>query len=173
MENTKLCKCCGAKRELFEFDKSNSGKPIGICKVCRRHQQRITNLSKMDPTKMSVSQHENYTASLAYMKDCKEATGFETGKYSSRIGYTGPTVAPSAVSLKEKYAAAQKHREALESSGVVMSKPTLELLTKQSVEFLVDCGYTAKECYDVIDAEVNKDSDLFTELDDKFYAFPR
>ena len=176
MEGTKVCKCCGVEKEISEFDLSNTKKPISLCKPCRRAQQQINNLSKL--TTLNEAQSAKLKAAREYMTACEAATGFVTGGYSSRVNTvatkTHATAATiSATSLQQKYEAAQKRRTMLEANGIPLAAPTLEMLESQRIDFLVECGYTANECLDVLDAEVNKELPLYDELFDKLAYFPR
>ena len=172
MEGTKVCKCCGVENDLNEFDLSNSRKPISLCKPCRRAQQQISILSKL-PNK-TEAQSARLQAAINYMAACNATTGFTTGGYSSKVGINalGAKV-PKLGDLHKQYAEAQKRRKLLEENGVVPSAPTLEIIMSQPIEFLVDCGYTADECFAVLDSEVNKDMPEYTEIEDKLFAFPR
>ena len=176
MEGLKVCKCCGVEKEVSEFDLSNTKKPISICKPCRRVQQQINNLSKLKT--LNEAQSAKLKAAREYMTACEAATGFVTGGYSSRVGAVSTKVHAaaatiSAASLQQKYEAAQKRRAMLESNGIPLAAPTLEMLESQSIDFLVDCGYTVAECYAVLDAEVNKELPLHDELEEKLMPFPR
>ena len=173
-EETKVCKCCGTEKTLDCFDKRNDRKPINICKVCRRHQQRINNLSKIsDPTE---NQQIQFTESMNYMEQCRAATGFCTGRYSSRIGTQTRTVnavsGSSNISLKAIAQAAHIRREKLAAMGTEMPPVTLELLVHADVQTIVEAGYTSAECFAVLDANVNKDSDEYFELSDKIFHMP-
>lgn len=172
MEGTKVCKCCGVEKEISEFDLSNSRKPISLCKPCRRAQQQISILSKLP--KRTEAQSARLQAAINYMDTCNATTGFTTGGYSSKVGLNVLTPKASSVSnLRKRYEEAQKRRKLLEENGVKQQSPTLEIIMTQSIEFLVDCGYTAAECYAVLDAEVNKELPTHDEIEDKLYAFPR
>ena len=176
MGELKVCKCCGVEKEVSEFDLSNTKKPISICKPCRRVQQQINNLSKLKT--LNEAQSAKLKAAREYMAACEAATGFVTGGYSSRVGAVSAKVHAaattiSATSLKQKYEAAQKRRAILEANGRPLATPTLEMLENLRIDDLVDCGYTANECLDVLDAEVNKDLPLYDELFDKLAYFPR
>ena len=175
MEELKVCKCCGVEKEISEFDLSNTKKPISICKPCRRVQQQINNLSKLKT--LNEAQSAKLKAAREYMAACEAATGFVTGGYSSRVGAVSTKVHAaaatiSATSRKQKYEAAQKRRAMFEASGGTLNAPTLEMLESQSLDFLVDIGYTAAECYAVLDAEVNKELPLYDEIYDKLICFP-
>lgn len=176
MGELKVCKCCGVEKDVSEFDLSNTKKPISICKPCRRVQQQINNLSKLKT--LNEAQSAKLKAAREYMAACEAATGFVTGGYSSRVGAVSAKVHAaaatiSATSLKQKYAAAQKRRAILEANGRPLATPTLEMLKNLRIDDLVDWGYTANECLDVLDAEVNKDLPLYDELFDKLAYFPR
>lgn len=176
MGELKVCKCCGVEKEISEFDLSNTKKPISICKPCRRVQQQINNLSKLKT--LNEAQSAKLKAAREYMAACEAATGFVTGGYSSRVGAVSTKVHAaaatiSATSLQQKYEAAQKRRAMLEANGIPLAAPTLEMLESQSIDFLVDCGYTVAECYAVLDAEVNKELPLHDELEEKLMPFPR
>ena len=175
MEGLKVCKCCGVEKEISEFDLSNTKKPISICKPCRRVQQQINNLSKLKT--LNEAQSAKLKAAREYMAACEAATGFVTGGYSSRVGAVSTKVHAaaatiSATSLKQKYAAAQKRRAILEANGRPLATPTIEMLENLRIDDLVDCGYTANECLDVLDAEVNKELPLYDKLFDKLAYFP-
>ena len=176
MEGLKVCKCCGVEKEVSEFDLSNTKKPISICKPCRRVQQQINNLSKLKT--LNEAQSAKLKAAREYMAACEAATGFVTGGYSSRVGAVSTKVHAaaatiSATSLQQKYAAAQKRRAILEANGRPLATPTIEMLENLRIDDLVDCGYTANECLDVLDAEVNKELPLYDKLFDKLAYFPR
>ena len=172
MEGLKVCKCCGVEKEISEFDLSNSRKPISLCKPCRRAQQQISILSKLP--KRTEAQAARLQAAINYMNNCNAVTGFTTGGYSSRVGMNAvASKVPSVSDLHKRYEEAQKRRKLLEENGVKPPAPTLEIIMTQPVEFLVDCGYTANECYAVLDAEVNKELPTYDEIEDKLYAFPR
>lgn len=176
MEGLKVCKCCGVEKEVSEFDLSNTKKPISICKPCRRVQQQINNLSKLKT--LNEAQSAKLKAAREYMAACEAATGFVTGGYSSRVGAVSTKVHAaaatiSATSLKQKYEVAQKRRAMFEAHGGTLSTLTLEMLKSQSIDYLIDFGYTAAECYAVLDAEVNKELPLYYELEEKLMRFPR
>lgn len=176
MDETKVCKCCGAAQPLNRFDRSNNGRPISLCRDCRRAQQTIANISNMPDNLLTESRTQRLQEALRYMQACKEKTGFETGsttKSATAANAVNKLQITSAATLKAKYIEAQERRKHAEAAGVTLQAPTLEMLKNSSIEFLVDMGYTAKECTDIIDAELNHDSDEYIALDDKLFAFPR
>lgn len=172
MDGTKVCKCCGVEKEISEFDLSNSRKPISLCKPCRRAQQQISTLSKLQHR--TEAQSARLQAAINYMMQCEADTGFTTGGYSSKVGLSTVAAKVSKLGdLHKRYEEAQKRRKLLEENGVRQSAPTLEIIMNQPIDFLVDCGYTVDECYAVLDAEVNKEMPEYYEIEDKLYAFPR
>lgn len=175
MEGTKRCKCCGVEKEVSEFDLSNTKKPISICKPCRRVQQQINNLSKLKT--LTEAQSAKLKAAREYMMQCEASTGFVTGGYCSRVGAvsTKVQVATANVSIaarEQRYAAAQKRRAKQDAAGSPLRTPTLELLENCTVDDLIEYGYTAKECLDVLDTEVNKELPLYDEIFSKLSLFP-
>ena len=175
-DTMKVCKCCGATKPLTTFDKSGSGKRKSICRDCRRAQQVINNFKRRED--LSPRQNQRLIDALNYMQQCKEVTGFETGRYSSKVGSTvkTPTMAEdngsSSMSLENIAYNAAAHRKILKEMGIDLQPPTLELIVHSNVKFLVESGYTRDECFAVLDAEVNQDSDEYFELSDKLYHMP-
>lgn len=177
MGEMKVCKCCGHTKPVEEFDKCNTGKRISICKVCRRHQQRIANYKHFDVLQMSSRQLSAYNESVEYMTKCCEATGFETGKYSSKVSADPVMPAPGKSTLKTadlrtRYAAAQSRRQQMERMGVEHPAPTADLVTAATVEELVDFGYTSKECFAVLDNVLTADHPDYDAVWDKLILIP-
>ena len=83
----KTCKCCGVERKSTEFDKSNNGKRISICRKCRNAQQNVSNLSNRDD--LTLKQEERLNDAIAWLAACKETTGYETRK-RSRVDFSDP-----------------------------------------------------------------------------------
>jgi hypothetical protein len=174
-EETKVCKCCGATKPITSFDKCNTGKRISLCRECRRAQQTINNFKRRND--LNDVQAQRLLNAIDYMQRCKEITGFETGHYSSKVGSTvqSPTMAAgttNTTSLENLAHKAAIHRAKLKSLGVDLQPPTLEVIVHSNVQFLVESGYTRDECFAVIDAEVNHDSDDYFDLSDKLYHMP-
>ena len=179
MDETKRCKCCGDDLPISDFDRSNNGSPISLCKRCRRAQQKIANLSNMPDELMTLSRQQQLAEATQWMDACKKRTGFVTGTTTRGCGnrVEGINVGKPITShkmLENMYAEAQARRKRAETMGVPpLQPPTLEMLRNSELELLIEYGYTAKECTDVIDAEVDHDSDEYCRLDDKFFAYPR
>lgn len=170
-EGTKTCKCCGLTVDVNAFDKSNTGKPIGICKQCRRQQQRINDLSRRST--LSVAQQERLAEAINYMRACKQATGFETGKYSSRIGAVSTAVIiADREDLKDRAIKAQERRKRLTEQGIPLPAPSLECLVNLTAIDLIEAGYTFDECFKVLDAEVNRDNEAYDKIANKLYEMP-
>lgn len=172
----KICKCCGATKPLEAFSLGNNRRPIGVCKECRRQQQIIANYRNVPAAELTTTQALRYQTALEYMNRCKNATGFVTGKYSSKIGMPTPSApSPTGQSIKNltaKYVAAQQHRKQLEELGVPTQAPTVEMIRTCTAEFLVDCGYTQKECFDVLDNLITSNDPEYDTIWEKLICIP-
>lgn len=174
-ETSKTCKCCGCMKSIEEYSLNNNRRPIGVCKECRRHQQTLSNLRGIDPLTMSVRQFNRYSAAVEYMESCKAATGYETGKYSSRVGMpvASTTISASTTQiLQAAYERAQTRRKKLAELGTMLPPPTPEILKQSTIEFLVECGYTSEECYDVLETQMVEDPE-YDALWDRLIMMPR
>ena len=73
-ESTRVCKCCGIERSINEYDLNNNGRPIGVCRKCRRAQQTVSNLRNRDV--LSTAQHERLLESTQWLELCQQNTGY-------------------------------------------------------------------------------------------------
>lgn len=172
----KACKCCGQMKPITAYSLGNNRRPIGTCKECRKRQQVIANYKTMETNKMTATQAARYAEAVAYMDECKQVTGFETGKYSSTVGVV-PRVTANAVGFSQRdlaalYNMAQQRRKNAESLGIVTPEPTVQLVRDSSLEFIIECGYTQKECFNVLDTLITADDPQYDELWEKLILIP-
>lgn len=171
----KVCKCCGQMKPITAYSLGNNRRPIGTCKECRKRQQVIANYKAIEVSKMTAAQADRYAEAVAYMDKCKQVTGFETGKYSSNVGVV-PRVAATAgfsqCDLSALYKMAQQRRKNAEALGIVTPEPTAQLIRDSSLELIIECGYTQKECFNVLDTLITADDPQYDELWEKLILIP-
>lgn len=90
-ESTRVCKCCGIERSINEYDINNNGRPIRMCRKCRRAQQTISNLRNRDV--LSEAQHERLLEATQWLKLCQQNTGYIPGSRVRRdkIDFADPS----------------------------------------------------------------------------------
>lgn len=90
-ESTRVCKCCGIERSINEYDLNNNGRPIGVCRKCRRAQQTVSNLRSRDV--LSEAQHERLLESTRWLELCQQNTGYTPRSRAKRdkIDFADPT----------------------------------------------------------------------------------
>lgn len=81
-ESTRVCKCCGIERSINEYDLNNNGRPIGLCRKCRRAQQTVSNLRNREV--LSTRQTENLVRATEWLELCHQATGYTSGSRAKR-----------------------------------------------------------------------------------------
>lgn len=89
-ESTRVCKCCGLERSINEYDINNNGRPIRMCRKCRRAQQTISNLRKREV--LSDVQHERLVEATQWLELCQQKTGYTPGSRTrqSKINFADP-----------------------------------------------------------------------------------
>ena len=108
-ESTRVCKCCGFERSINDYDLNNNGRPISLCKKCRRAQQTISSLR--DREMLSTCQSERLLAATQWLELCQQKTGYVSGTRvaSSKIDFADPTeIAEMQKVIAERAAKANK-----------------------------------------------------------------
>lgn len=172
----KICKCCGRKKDIGCFSLGNNRRPINICKECRKYQQIISNARGVNPLDMSPNQLIRFQEATDYMELCRLTTGFETGRCRGTVGLPEkPLRGAESINksdLAARYQAAQTQRQRMEACGVILPKPSTQLIKTSTVEFIVDCGYTQKECFEILDNEIGSDDPDYDTIWDKLILIP-
>lgn len=90
-ESTRVCKCCGFERSINDYDINNNGRPISLCKKCRRAQQTIANLRNREM--LSTKQSDKLIAAMQWLELCQQKTGYVSGSRvtHSKIDFADPT----------------------------------------------------------------------------------
>lgn len=76
-ETTRVCKCCGFERRITDYDINNNGRPINLCKKCRRAQQTMSNLRNREI--LSTKQSDKLIAATQWLELCHQTTGYVSG----------------------------------------------------------------------------------------------
>lgn len=89
-ESTRICKCCGIERSINDYDINNNGRPISLCRKCRRAQQTISNLHNY--VELSTTQQEKLSNATQWLELCKQKTGYVSGSRArrDRIAFDDP-----------------------------------------------------------------------------------
>ena len=89
-ESTRICKCCGLERQITDYDLNNNGRPIGMCKKCRRAQQTVSYLRNRE--NLSTNQVESLRGATQWLELCHQATGYVSGSRTrhGKIDFADP-----------------------------------------------------------------------------------